>query len=77
MAIIEKLPVADFYVYHHTMETSIRNVKKRLRKNRMVQIKQFIHQGNMKGIYYIERERYRSLPWIQKSKRKEVYKNVL
>ena len=73
--IIEKLPVADFYVYHHTMETSIRSIKKQLRKNRIEQIKQYISRKDIKGIYYIERERYKNLSLVQKNERMKRYRS--
>jgi hypothetical protein len=73
--IIDELPVADFFVYHHTMETSIRDIKKKLRKNRMEQIGNYIKNNDIKGIYYIERERLKGISFIQKYERKRLYKD--
>lgn len=66
---IEEIPVADFYVYHHTMETSVRRVKKQLAKIRREQIKKSIQKKDIKNIYYIERERYRNISCIQRRRR--------
>lgn len=63
---IETIPIADFYVYHHTMETSIRSIRKELEKRRRQQIKDYIARKNMKGVYYVEQERIKNLFLIQK-----------
>ena len=72
VTIIENLPIADFYVYHHTRETSIRRVKAELSKRRKLQIKAYLAQGNLKGVYYIERERIKNIMWVQKMLRRRV-----
>lgn len=72
VAVIETLPVADFYVYHHTRETSVRNVKAELARRRRIQIKDCLDKKNIKGVYYIERERFRNLMWVQKILRRKV-----
>jgi len=74
--IIEELPVADFYVYHHTRETSVRAVKAELARRRREQIKKCFEKKDIKGIYYIERERAKNLLWVQKSMRSKdvIYK---
>lgn len=66
VSIIEELPVADFYVYHHTRETSIRAVKKELARRRRKQIKDCLERKKFKGVYYIERERMLAIPVIQR-----------
>lgn len=66
VAIIEELPVADFYVYHHTRETSVKAVNRELAKRRRKQIKEFFISKKYKGIYYIERERLLSTSMIQR-----------
>lgn len=67
---IEETPVPDFYVYHHTMETSIRNIKKELRIRRWQQIKKCIEEKNWKGIIYLERERIYGLSVVQRRLRR-------
>lgn len=67
VAMIEKLPVADFYVYHHTMETSIKKIQEELSQRRKKQIKEYIRRKNFKGIYYIERDRFLNSYFIQKA----------
>lgn len=69
---IENLPIADFYVYHHTRETSIRHIKAELHRRRMLQIKEYIAKKNLKGVYYIERERFKNVMWVQKMLRRKV-----
>lgn len=71
VAIIEELPVADFYVYHHTRETSIKEVKRELARRRRKQIKEYMTNKNYKGIYYIERERIFSTSNVQKIMRRK------
>lgn len=44
---IENLPIADFYVYHHTRETSIRRIKVELCR-RMLQIKKCLAKKILK-----------------------------
>lgn len=65
VAIIEELPVADFYIYHHTKETSIKAVKAELARRRRKQIKEFLGKKNFKGIYYVERERLKGTLLVQ------------
>ena len=71
VAIIEELPVADFYVYHHTRETSVKAVKRELAKRRSKQIKEHLANRKYKGIYYIERERLLSTSIMQRMIRKK------
>ncbi len=66
VAIIEKLPVADFYVYHHTRETSVRAVKSELARRRRKLLRQCLERKDIRGVYYIEKERLLSIPIIQK-----------
>lgn len=68
--IIENLPIPDFFVYHHTMQTSIRAIKKELRQRRIKQIKNFWKNKDYKGIYYIERDRVTGTVWVQRLLRK-------
>jgi hypothetical protein len=68
--IIEEIPKADFYVYHHTMETSIKSVKRELSRRRQNQIKNYLEHKNYKGVYYIERERFLNIRFIQYLNRK-------
>ena len=68
---IEEIPVADFYVYHHTMETSIRDVKKELKKRRWNEIRKKISTKDWKGIMYIERERLYAIACIQRMTRRK------
>lgn len=68
---IEEIPVADYYVYHHTMETSIRKIKAQLRRSRIEQINKFLRDRKIKSIYYLERERFRNLPCIQRKMRRK------
>lgn len=75
VTIIESLPVAEFYVYHHTRETSVRDVKAELARRRKMQIKNCLDKKDIKGVYYIERERFRNLIWVQKVLRRKA-KNV-
>lgn len=65
VAIIEELPVADFYVYHHTRETTVTAVKAELARRRRQQMKAFLKNKDLKGVYYIERERVKNLLWVQ------------
>lgn len=74
VAIIEELPVADFYVYHHTRETSVRAVKRELAKRRRKQIKEYFINKKYKGIYYIERERVLNTSIMQRTLRKKYTK---
>ena len=66
VAIIEKLPVADFYVYHHTRETSVRAVKSESARRRRKLLRQCLERKDIRGVYYIEKERLLSIPIIQK-----------
>ncbi len=70
--IIENLPIADFYVYHHTRETSIWRIKAELHRRRMLQIKKCLVKKNFKGVYYIEREQIKNVMWVQKMLRRKV-----
>lgn len=65
VAVIEKLPVADFYVYHHTRETSVRAVKAELARRRRKQIKECLVKNKIKDIYGIERERFKNVLPVQ------------
>lgn len=73
---IEASPIADFYVYHHTLETSVRAVKAELARKRRQQIKGCLRKKNLKGVYYIERERVKNVLWIQKILREKNYRNA-
>lgn len=64
VAIIEEIPEADFYVYHHTRETTIRAVKAELARRRRKQIKGYLENKNIKGVYYIERERFKGTAMV-------------
>lgn len=75
VAIIEELPVADFYIYHHTRETSIRAVKAELARRRRKQIKDCIQNKKFKGVYYIERERILGISLMQRIARRK-YKHA-
>lgn len=66
VAIIEESPVADFYIYHHTRETSIKAVKAEMAKRRRKQIKECITKKNFKDIYGIESERFKNMLLVQK-----------
>lgn len=70
VATIEELPVADFYVYHHTMETTFRAIKAELTKRRKQQIKAYLDKKDLKGIYYLERDRLKEMRWVQRRLRK-------
>lgn len=70
VAIIEETPVADFYVYHHTRETSIRAVKAELARRRREQIKEYLQNRNLKAVYFIERERLKGTVVVQQILRK-------
>lgn len=72
---IEETPIADFYVYHHTMETSIRSIKAKLAGVRRQQIKDCLKKKQYKGVYYIERERVKNVLWIQKMLRRIKYRS--
>lgn len=71
VATIEELPVADFYVYHHTMETSFKTIKAELTKRRRQQIKAYWDKKDLKGIYYVERDRVKEILWVQRRLRKK------
>lgn len=70
VATIEELPVADFYVYHHTMETSFKTIKAELTKRRRQQIKAYLDKKDLKGIYYLERDQVKEMLWVQRRLRK-------
>lgn len=72
VAIIEETPEADFYVYHHTRETSVRAVRAELTRRRRAQIKACIKKRNLKGVYYIERERVKEVLLVQKFVRRRL-----
>lgn len=71
VAVIEELPVADFYIYHHTRETSMRAVKAEIARRRRQQIKDCLKRKNIKGVYYIERECFKNMLLIQKFLRRK------
>ncbi|MEI3213500.1 MAG: hypothetical protein V8S90_04485 [Lachnospiraceae bacterium] len=62
---IEELPLPDFYLYHHTRETSVRDVKKELKNRRLELMKSYLEKKDYKGIYYLERENLKNLILIQ------------
>lgn len=67
--LIENIPVADFYLYHHTRAVSIKEIKKTLKQKRWSQIKEYINKHNYKAIYYLERERCKNISFIQRRMR--------
>ena len=68
---IEEIPVADFYIYHHTMETSIRKINKQLRMKRISNIKKYLKKGKIKQILCEERDRIYGTVWMQRKMRKK------
>lgn len=70
VAIMEKLPVPDFYVYHHTTKTSIKAVRKELRSRQNRIIKTYLEKKDYKGIYYVKRDRLLETLWIQRIQRR-------
>ncbi len=70
VAVMEKLPVPDFYVYHHTTGTSIRDVKKELRRRQRKMIKSYLEKGDYKGVYYVKCDKLKEMLWIQRMRRK-------
>lgn len=71
VAVIENLPVADFYIYHHTRETSMRSVKAELARRRRQQVRDYLKQKNIKAVYYVERECLKNSLLIQKFLRRK------
>lgn len=68
--IMEELPVPEFYYYHHTRELSIKAVKKRKKAERKQQIRKYISNRNVKGIWYLERERLLNSLFVQRMYKK-------
>jgi hypothetical protein len=68
--VIEEIPISDFYVYHHTMGTSVKSIKRELSGRRKNQIKSYLKKKNYKGVYYVERERFLNIRIIQYLNRK-------
>lgn len=66
VAVMEELPVPDFYVYHHTMETTIKRVNKELRKRRRELISGYRKKKDYRGIYYTIRDELKKMYYIQK-----------
>lgn len=63
---IEKIKVPDFYKYHHTMETTIKNINRELCKRRKELICSYFKKKDYKGIYYTIREEFKDTYYIQK-----------
>ncbi|MBD5470163.1 MAG: hypothetical protein HDR19_03355 [Lachnospiraceae bacterium] len=63
---LEEIKVPDFHRYHHTMETSIKNVKKELHKRRKKLICTYLRKKDYKGVYYTIREELENMYYIQK-----------
>lgn len=68
---IEETTVPDFFVYHHTMGTSIKSINQHLRKQRSENIKKSLKEKNIKQAYYIERERLFNTILIQRKMRRK------
>ena len=64
------MPVPEFYYYHHTRELSIKAVKKRKKAERKQQIRKYISNRNVKGIWYLERERLLNSLFVQRMYKK-------
>lgn len=72
VAVMEELPVPDFYVYHHTLKTSIQEIKKELRSRQKKLIKSYLERKDYKGIYYVKRDRLLEILWIQRIQRRRL-----
>ena len=71
---IETLPVPEFHIYHHSRELSIKAIKCKKRMERRRKISQFIKAGNIKGIWYLERESLLEMTVVQRIYKKLKYR---
>lgn len=71
VAVIEDLPLPDFYVYHHTRETTIKTIKKELCRRRNELIRSYLKKRDYKGVYYTIRDEIKNTYYVQKALRRK------
>lgn len=72
---IEQMPIPKFGYYHHTMGTSVKEIQKIKRQERMQEIVKLLRRKKVRGIWYLERNNFLEIIPVQRIYKKIKYRH--